>query len=184
MSKVIVSDVFGRTEALQKLAQQLNGSVQIIDPYGGAFMNFDDEQEAYQYFITQVGLDSYTHTLLNRIENDLEPVSLIGFSVGASAVWNLSEYSELKHIKSAVLFYGSQIRHKTEVLPRFPVHLIFPKEEVHFSVNELISKINKKKNTQIHRSKYLHGFMNPHSKNYNARAYRQYLRVLSKVSGN
>ncbi|ADZ90919.1 dienelactone hydrolase family protein [Marinomonas mediterranea] len=172
MKCIFVSDIFGKTEALQALAARCAKHYDIIDPYRG-HLTFDDEEKAYNYFSTHVGLGLYTQRLQQHIEALTEPVILIGFSVGASAIWALS--SELNNdlnsaqIVRAECFYGSQIRNATEIIPNFNIRLIFPREEAHFSVDELIDAVKDKPNVQIERSNYLHGFMNALSKNYDER---------------
>lgn len=176
---IIVSDIFGRTSALEKLVSEMQGSevkgsVEILDPYHSQKMEFDNEGEAYSYFMSEVGLDVYTDKLLNRVKASTDSITLLGFSVGASAIWKLSDNPELKHITRATLFYSSQIRHYTNIEPMFPVRLIFPEMETGFSILELINALKPKKNVDIEQTCFLHGFMNPHSKNYNAKAYAEY----------
>ena len=56
MSTILVSDIFGRTSALEKLGDELPGSVEIVDPYSGLFMEFKEESAAYQFFTENIGL--------------------------------------------------------------------------------------------------------------------------------
>ena len=89
MNLVLVSDIFGKTAALKALAEKLNAH-SIIDPYGGVDMAFNSEQQAYEYFIQHIGLDEYVAILQKAIEPLAGNTILIGFSVGASAIWSLS----------------------------------------------------------------------------------------------
>ncbi len=111
MKKNIVSDIFGRTPALENLCKALGSNVDIIDPYAGKYMCFKTEQEAYDFFMANVGLEAYCCVLKSKLEKDSIPLILIGFSVGASAIWQVSESFSNKKIKHVVCFYGSQIRH-------------------------------------------------------------------------
>lgn len=178
MRHLIVSDIFGRTKALEKFASELSNSVEIFDPYNTKEMYFKNEAEAYQYFISKIGLDKYTENLIKLSRKFSEQVSLIGFSVGASAIWKLSSIKELKHISKAVCFYGSQIRHERNILPTFPIELIFPSVENHFSVSDLISDLSNKDNVHIQQTSFSHGFMNCHSENYNQNGYNQFMKTL------
>ncbi|RXJ68253.1 hypothetical protein CRV08_08355 [Halarcobacter ebronensis] len=171
MKIVIVSDIFGKTKALEKLALNINNNTTILDPYGGSFLNFIDEKSAYKYFIDTIGLDLYTKKLKDYIKAQTDSVILIGFSIGSSAIWNISNDKTLKNIKKTICFYGSQIRYKTQLEPLFPMELIFPLKEEHFSVEELILKLSNKKNISIRQVQYLHGFMNEKSLNFNLDAY-------------
>jgi dienelactone hydrolase len=185
MKLIIVSDVFGKTAALQSLSDTLaeitHNEVDIVDPYEGKMMNFAHEQEAYDSFIQHTGLTAYTEKLQAVINRRSEKIILIGFSIGASAIWQLSQLPKENKlaqatvgnmmIQAAIGFYGSQIRNLTEIEPTFPIALIFPKSEQHFSVNDLMAKLADKKQLTLSQVEHLHGFMNPHSNNYNHKAY-------------
>lgn len=178
MRKLIVSDIFGRTEALDKLALKLAGQVEIFDPYDAESMAFKDEAQAYDYFSSKVGLDKYTLSLTRFLTSNDEPIQLIGFSVGAAAIWRLSDNPALKHISGAVGFYGSQIRNHKDINPHFPIKLIFPHQELHFSVAELIADLVEKDKVTIEHTNFLHGFMNIHSNNFDQFGCNQYLQIL------
>jgi len=184
MRRFIVSDIFGRTSALEEISQAIAGKLEIIDPYDAVPMNFRNEDQAYSFFKNEVGLDNYIEKLSNRIAAFPEKVSLLGFSIGASAIWKISSNYNLKNVSGAVCFYGSQISKYRNIIPQFPIQLIFPKYENHFSVSELSSELELIKKVKIHQSKFLHGFMNSRSINFNNQAYCQYLAALSNVSFN
>ena len=59
MRRIIISDIFGRTPALEKLCRAIAPDTKIIDPYYGKFMDFQNEKEAYKYFMKQVGVNKY-----------------------------------------------------------------------------------------------------------------------------
>ncbi|NVK75672.1 MAG: hypothetical protein HWE24_19540 [Oceanospirillaceae bacterium] len=174
---ILVSDVFGKTPALIKLSEELNARV-IVDPYNGVNMNFKNEAEAYSYFMEQVGLETYLSKLLEVIESIDTISTLIGFSIGASIIWKLSEKSSVKNIERGICYYGSQIRNFKEVNPSFEVELIFPKKESHFDVLELQSELSRKQNVKIIKTPYLHGFMNLYSTNYSPTGYVEQLNWL------
>lgn len=180
MRYILVSDVFGRTQALEEIARLLSGCVEIYDPYQSKNMDFKNETEAYKYFVLQLGLDSYAIDLQDLILSKNDKVCLIGFSVGASAIWKISDTVN-NNIVKAVCFYGSQIRHYKNIAPRFPIKLILPCSEEHFSISALISHLSNKDNIEIERTKYFHGFMNRHSGNFNDSAYKKYIQVLSEI---
>jgi len=177
MSIIIVSDVFGLTPALLKIADKLE-AISIIDTYQGKMMEFENEEHAYSCFVKTVGLDNYFSVLLQAVESSKHTVTLIGFSVGASVVWRLSEIKDEKFIKQAFCYYGSQIRKFTEIEPCFDINLVFPACESHFDVLELQNTLMKKNNVKIKKVKYLHGFMNYHSSNYNDDGYTEHLSFL------
>ncbi|WP_020583967.1 dienelactone hydrolase family protein [Endozoicomonas elysicola] len=184
MKRLIVSDIFGLTAALEELISLIPGNVELVDPYDGKNMGFTSESEAYNCFCSEVGLNAYTNKLAEKIAISDHQVSLLGFSVGASAIWKFSEKPAASRVSGAVGFYGSQIRHDSHIEPAFPMYLVFPKEEKHFAVSELIDVVEKKQHVELLRSDFLHGFMNPHSSNYHDSAFLYFLRALSRIPSN
>lgn len=174
MQTVIVSDIFGLTDALQLFASELNNAL-IIDPYNSEIQNFESEQHAYQVFMANVGIDEYVDSLKTKVQGITEPILLIGFSIGASATWRLLAENNELNIKSAIGYYGSQIRNFTELHPNTPIELVFPKTESHFSVNELMAKLAGQLNTTLRQADFLHGFMNRYSANFSEQGYQQEL---------
>jgi len=179
MHYTLISDIFGRTSALEKLAKALSESSEIIDPYESKNINFDNELEAYNYFSSHIGMDAYTLKILEKLKEKREETVLIGFSIGATAIWKISSSTELSHINSAICFYGSQIRNHKNIRPLFPVQAIFPQSEPHFSVTNLIVELSTIENLKITQVNFLHGFMNPLSRNYNQAGYRQHLQAIN-----
>jgi len=177
MNIILVTDIFGKTPALIKLSEELKAKV-IVDPYGGVNMTFKDEEDAYAYFMENVGFEGYLSMLLKIMESLTSTSTLIGFSIGASIIWKLSETLAAKNVNRAVCYYGSQIRNFRKVNPQFEIELIFPKKECHFDVLELHNALSKKKNVKTSRVEYLHGFMNLHSANYNQAGYNEQLNWL------
>lgn len=192
---ILVSDIFGVTAALKELAKELNDAI-IIDPYDSKMMNFSSETIAYEYFTQHIGLSQYTKHLSDSLQKLTElpytsapstltqklDLYLIGFSVGASAIWLLPEekISNLLNDLSlkGICFYGSQIRNVKEIEPVFEIELIFPDYERHFDVNELVNSLNKIENTNAIKAKYLHGFMNECSTNFHLTGYEEYIAYL------
>ena len=181
MSIILVSDVFGVTPALLEISEKL-GACSIVDPYKGQMMEFQNEAEAYSYFVKEIGLDNYLSSLLKAVESIESQATLIGFSIGASVIWRLSEKEDNNLIKQAFCFYGSQIRNFTQIEPRFKVCLVFPKSEPHFDVVELQDNLRKKANVKTKKVEYLHGFMNYHSNNYNSFGYNEHINLLRSIT--
>ena len=177
MSIILVSDVFGITPALLKLKDKL-GANTIVDPYKGKSMGFKNEAEAYSCFITTVGLDWYVSKVVKTLVSLDSQTTLIGFSVGASAIWRLSLNNDNNIIKQAFCFYGSQIRNYTNIDPCFKINLVFPKNESHFDVSKLKEELTKKHNVITTQVDYLHGFMNYYSSNFNQVGYEQHVALL------
>ena len=175
---LIIADIFGRTDVLDEFCQQLNTTTSIIDPYQGEYCQFKDEADAYQYFMSKVGLENYQQTIANKLSQLNQETQIIAFSVGASALWQLSDKISNPFIEQAYCFYGSQIRKTTSVMPKFPIALIFPKHEPHFSVDELIAELTAyQKRTlspvRIEQVDYYHGFINKCSINFDSKGYQK-----------
>ena len=178
MRHLLIADIFGRTPALEELAKAMPVSTEIIDPYNGRFKAFDNEQQAYDYFCSEVGLDSYCSHLKQLVEALEQSIVLTGFSMGASAVWKLAERVKSNKIKTAFCFYGSQIRHELNIQPEFPTTLILPAFEQHFSIQQLHNELKERNNISLIKSQYLHGFMNRYSKSFSEAGYQQFLKWL------
>jgi len=177
MLTIVVTDIFGKTPALEELCLKLEGEIQIIDPYNGNFVKFDDEVEAYKHFKNVMGLNKYSELLNEAILKQRHTFKIIGFSIGASAIWMNSQNIKFKDIESAQCFYGSQIRNMADIDPLFPITIILPAHEEHFSVDELSQKLKQKQYIEIEETTYLHGFMNKLSRNFNDKAYNLFLKV-------
>ncbi len=178
MGKVIVTDIFGRTPALEDLAGAIGSVMDIIDPYGGQQMGFHTEPLAYAHFMADVGIRAYQEILSSRLAEIPRVSVLIGFSVGASAIWRLSETLVPEKIGRAVCFYGSQIRHATDIVPHIRIEHILPKMEPGFSIDDLAAALSCKQNVTVHRTPYLHGFMNGCSPNFSRTGYAAHVELL------
>jgi dienelactone hydrolase len=183
MHDIVVSDIFGKTPVLERLCEPLGGDVDLVDPYEGKYMGFQTQEQAYEFFMGNVGLKTYCDILQSRIENTSSPVMLTGFSVGASAIWQISASLTTEKVKRTVCFYGSQIRHHLDIEPNVVVELVMPMYEPGFSIDELVTCLSERKNVVIYNTPYLHGFMNEFSTNYNKLGYAKYLDWLRQRSG-
>ncbi|WP_462158817.1 dienelactone hydrolase family protein [Pseudoalteromonas sp. GB56] len=177
MKRVIVSDIFGRTKALEALAYDLDAH-KVIDPYAGSDLGFENEQHAYAHFTRHSSVDDYGAIVKEAISHYQEPITLIGFSVGAAAIWEMIGTHQQEHVSGALLFYGGQIRTRTQLQPSCPTTLVFAHEEQHFDVLELMSSLSVKERVNCHRASGLHGFMNALSDNYNPHCYQHYLHTI------
>ena len=179
-SLVIAPDIFGKTPALEALANMFIADQTIIlDPYD-ALGYFTDEPSAHAHFMAQGGVEAYGEKIFNFL-GDRPPWEgdsiLLGFSAGASALWTLGE--RLSKIKLCLGYYGGQIRHHTQIRPQFPTELIFPESEPHFDVDWLISTLLGRQNLELKRVGGLHGFMNPHSQNWDPDLTRTQVRYIN-----
>jgi hypothetical protein len=126
----------------------------VIDPYGGKDMGFGTESLAYEYFMTHIRIPGYEQQMAASLAEIPKIDLLIGFSVGAAAVWGISGTLSPEKVNRAVCFYGSQIRHTTDIVPKIPMDHILPRKEPGFDVDtlaEILSGTNR------------HGSQNPFS---------------------
>jgi len=183
MKLLVVTDIFGRTQAVIDFASELSETyeeIEIIEPYDGENHQFENEDEAYRKFNEVCGIRTFSTKLEAILEKQINPVEVIGFSVGATCTWEMTSRKVSQKIRKAMCFYGSKIREKTEISPRCQTTLIFPKFEAGFDLEETIKKIESKENVEIIRTNFLHGFMNKCSINYSESAYDKYLKLLKE----
>lgn len=181
MRRILVADIFGKTPALEELARAVGGEAEIIDPYMGNFLDFTYESEAYVHFMKHVGLVEYSDVLKETLKSVSTPVELVGFSVGASAAWMISDGLSSEFITRAVCFYGSQIRRWRHIDPSVEVELVLPAFEPGFDVDELARNVSGKARVRVHKTRYPHGFMNRRSRNFNLAGYEYYVDWLGQT---
>ena len=180
MNKVIVTDVFGRTPALEDLAGTIGSVSDIIDPYEKTPMDFTAETRAYAYFMTHVGLPAYEKLTAARLAEAARVDLLIGFSVGAAAIWKISGALDPEKIVRAVCFYGSQIRYAADIIPRIRMDHILPEKEPGFNIDDLAEILSVKQPVSVHKTPFLHGFMNRLSPNFSQTGYDAWLNRLRR----
>ncbi len=177
---LIIADIFGDSDALQRFAKDLGKPFKVISPYTKP-LHFNDEAAAYEHFMQQVGLQQYAQKIELQLEKLTSPVIILAFSVGASAIWLLSDKLEEKiqgNIAQVNCFYSAQIRHSLTLEPILPMRLIFPAEETHFDINCVMQQLKSKSNVELIITPWLHGFMNHLSINFSDKGYQFYLRQL------
>jgi len=169
MHIIIITDIFGLTKDIDLLAASFSTEqtgVTVIDPYNGHKQTFINEQAAYDTFMTLCGHERYLSAVTSVIESSNDEVVLLGFSAGASAAWKAIDRQAKPLIKHCIGFYPSQIRNHLAVIPCCPVTLVFPCEEKHFEVDDVIAALSPLKQVNYIKTKYNHGFMNSLSANY------------------
>ncbi len=185
MRLIAVTEIYGKTPEFEKLVAEISApheAGEIVDPYGGRFIEFAGEEEAYGYFQENCGLEGLVENLQRVMDKSDEPVILVGFSVGASAVWKVAGRSSAGKIARAVCYYGSQIRSMTELTPLCETRVVFPAYEAHFDVERLLEKLAGKERVHCIKTGYLHGFMNKRSGNFDQAGYDEHLIGLRKIA--
>lgn len=182
MNLLIISDIFGRTQALDDFAKYFavkKIKTEILDPYNQQYLNFDNENEAYNSFQEEIGLKNYINLLKNTLTSrkPTETV-LLGFSVGASAIWAVSHDLQGELFKG-VCFYSSQIRHYMEIEPKIDIELYFAQSEPTYEIGAVASKLAIKKRVTCFQTNFMHGFMNERSTNFNKEGFIKYRKIIN-----
>lgn len=184
MQVFIVADIFGKTADLINFTEAISTpqvSLEILAPYKNE-MHFSDEAEAYAYFQQNIGLKTYTEQLMHKLQGrELSQLLLLGFSVGASAVWVASEKLADFTKTRAICFYSSQIRNYLAVQPKIEIDLYFARREPSYDVDEAMAQLSDTTQLNCFKTGYLHGFMNRRSGNFDQAAYHQYVELIKGV---
>ncbi|MGL1931966.1 MAG: dienelactone hydrolase family protein [Desulfotalea sp.] len=185
MHLIAISDIFGKTKHFKQIIDEISPSytsIETIDPYNGDEINFKNEEEAYCHFQEKMSIEKYSDILLEKIQDrEDKALVLLGFSIGASAIWAISEKLSQYNKTKAICFYSSQIRNYLDINPNILIDLYFSKTEPSYNVNEIIKKLSTKNNVTCHKTEYSHGFMNRNSKNFNQLGYNKYSKLLSNI---
>lgn len=154
---VLVHEIYGITENLRQLRTllEMNGFKVLLpalyaDKYVGT-----DEKAAYDKFYAELGLEGAKAKIAEIVaEHQGEEITLVGFSVGATVAWLLSENPGLH---SAIGVYGTKIRDYLQINPIVRTDLLFC-EESHFDVDKMIAKLNDKEKVNALFIDGSHGF--------------------------
>lgn len=179
MQIIIATDIHGINDELRSLFKNLSEQIQFLSPWDGDGRPYETEQEAVAAFHADNGLSAYQQKIANAAGN--VPTFFIGFSVGASSLW-LYTGSERCHPNSrAQLYYGSRIRDHLALTPRCATSLIFAEHEVSFQPASIAKRLHDTavKCTIIQGAR--HGFMNPHSSNFEAAIARQEMMRMKEI---
>ncbi|KOP71445.1 hypothetical protein AMS59_18680 [Lysinibacillus sp. FJAT-14745] len=178
----ILHEIYGVNNFIKMQAEayrNANTTVECISLYSdNRIFPYVQEQEAYEYFINEIGFDAPLEELTKKIVAAMihyDEVLLIGFSVGATLAWKLSTLP----LQGVVCVYGSRIRQYLDVIPSCPTLVILPSHEKSFDVHELKETLDTL--PAVHTRLYLgqHGFMDFNNANY---CYESYLQSQAEIS--
>ncbi|WMO13773.1 dienelactone hydrolase family protein [Pseudoalteromonas piscicida] len=173
MAILIVTDIFGYTDHIDRFATSLGSGVQVLSPFIEE-PNSVSESDCYELFLAQCGHRLYADKVSAAI-SEYKPKLIIGFSAGGAAAWiALSEQGASHSVEQLIAFYPSQIRNHLNIKPSCDVSIFFAQVESHFDVEPVIEQLKDKKGLDCIRTRYLHGFMNKLSGNYDEYAYSHY----------
>jgi len=135
--------------------------------------NYDQQEEAYQHFINNIGFDlgsQQVKQLIIQAKTQYSHVFLLGYSIGATITWMCSDEESM--CDGIIGYYGSRIRDFKDITPKCPTLLIFSNEEKSFNVNKS-GDFFKKKNVDIHILSGKHGFSDAFSENYFPKSFEE-----------
>ena len=172
----ILHEIYGINAFIKMQAKAYENSstkVECISLYPeNKTFTYDQEQEAYVYFINNVGFDAplklLTHKLLEA-KKQYEEVVLIGYSVGATLAWRLASLP----LHRVICVYGSRIRQYLDIVPVCPTLVIFPSYESSFNVHEIKEALEQLPAVETKQFIGLHGFMDCNNPNYYHESYLQ-----------
>lgn len=127
--------------------------------------SYAQQKEAYDYFQNYVESKAHIQVkqLTKQIRMQYKEIILLGFSVGATIAWILSESGLCDRIVS---YYGSRIRDNLHIQPKCQSLLIFAEQEISFNPKDLIKSLKSKPNVDVHILDGKHGFLDSFSENY------------------
>ncbi len=173
MKIIIATDIHGVNQQLRALFQDFGEEITFLSPWHGEGSPYDKEQEAVAAFQADRGMEKYQQQIAKEAGN--APAILIGFSVGATALWLYTASAQCHPQSRAYFYYGSRIRDHQTNIPRCPGKVIFAEHEASFQPTDIIANI-----THVHVECSIiagtnHGFMNPRSPNFREDLARQEL---------
>lgn len=168
---VVLHEIYGRNQHILDFCEmlRLHGYFVTAPNFLGIDQPFDYGQAsvAYSYFQKQIGFDqaaAQVRAVVQELRENYERVLLIGFSIGATTAWILS--NEAGMCDGVVCMYGSRIRDYLQLEPLCPTLVINPTWEQSFDVRELHLQLQAKHNVLSQLYPGEHGFCDPYGKAY------------------
>ena len=145
MKYIILSDINGNTDYLQGFNKSFEGKGTCITPYLYQSMALKQPLESqYEFFQRVSSIDGFLEIAHLKLKKTHGPVTVIGFSVGATVAWRLSEQN-LPNVVHYCCIFGSRIRDYLDIAPTKKVTAWFSKDESYFydqiKETKLIEKI-------------------------------------------
>lgn len=166
MRRILCTDIFGHTEAIDNLVAATGHAIEVVSPYGEKKPGFKDEQMAYKAFTEAGGVEAYVSLLSELLTNKALPLSIVGFSAGACAAYVALNRSDAAENGRLLGFYPGQIRHYLSLQNRCETTLVFPASEAHFDLTAVCHALQSQPRLTQISTPYQHGFMNPLSQGF------------------
>ncbi|CAH8771122.1 dienelactone hydrolase family protein [Paenibacillus dendritiformis] len=165
---ILLHEIYGVNDHIAYYRQRFEEQgYDVLTPnlLGRAPFAYEEEADAYSYFINEVGFDASAQEVRALVEAsrpDYDAVMLAGFSVGATVAWMCSDSGSLDGV---IGFYGSRIRNYADIEPCCSALLYFASEE-QFDVAGLAQQLRETERTRVEVIPGGHGFMNPFHPSY------------------
>ncbi|MEV9546553.1 dienelactone hydrolase family protein [Aliarcobacter butzleri] len=178
MKKILIlTDIFGKNYT-EEFLSFLDNYI-LLDPYNDSLF-FENEEIAYDYYV-RTGVQKKYYEKAFEISKKENIEIVIGFSIGGTIAWRLSE-NRFNKLKKIVCFYPSQIRNNLNIEPKIDTKIIFAKKEDSFDTQRMKEVLSTKENVRVEISDFEHGFMNKKSKNFDYKAFEKYTKqILNEI---
>lgn len=173
----IATDIFGYTSELRVLTRNLAARARIVSPYGVDSPQHNNEAAAYADFTARTTIERYAEEIAEELRTTAYDL-VVGFSVGATALWLALAQAGVPAPRQAVLYYGSRIGQYAQLRPQGNIQLIFAEKEKSFSPAELVSQLHSAGVDAHVLPGTAHGFMNPLSPGFQPAAYAEQIQKL------
>ncbi|ETS31820.1 hypothetical protein BB987_16900 [Photorhabdus temperata] len=131
MKFIFLTDIHGISEHAKLIAERLSGDVSFISPYEKENETPNNQEAMYEYFHNVSSIDKYTCKVRDTLTYINTPVILVGFSIGATVAWRLSNDRNLP-VQHFICIFGSRIRDYLDVKSVKPTSLFFSNDEKYF----------------------------------------------------
>ncbi|MBY6187681.1 hypothetical protein KUV89_13755 [Marinobacter hydrocarbonoclasticus] len=167
----LITDIWGQHATLDPFIQRLSAVASdwnVLDPYSGQRFAFENESQAYQYFLHRCSKATYQQKVRTLLEQAEAPLTLLACSAGANALWPLLDSPLAAKIKKAVLVYGTAIP-QTPLTPQCETALLMCRDDE----GVISQQRSLEQYGPVLLSDAPHGFLNARAPGYNAEAAAQ-----------
>ncbi|WP_445495664.1 hypothetical protein [Photorhabdus sp. SF281] len=131
MKFIFLTDIHGISNHVKLIAKRLGGEVSLISPYERENKIPKNKDAMYKYFHNVSSIDEYTCKVRDTLTYINTPVILVGFSIGATVAWRLSNDRDLS-VQHFICIFGSRIRDYLDVKSIKSTSLFFSNDEKYF----------------------------------------------------
>ena len=165
---VLLHEIYGVNKHINHFANELSKEgMDVICPdlLSGNVFSYDQQSEAYDYFMTEVGFDraaAEVKEIIQSLQERYKEVYLVGFSIGATIAWLCSEQEGISGI---IGYSGTRIRDYLDITPKCRTLLLFARYEASLDV-ELIMPALIRNQVEVVRIAGSHGFADQYAPTY------------------